>query len=132
MHSKNGLLDACRAGLAKPIEVVDGALRDWLISLERVEPVALMGHSVHFDLAFAKLHLPVFTGSGLLTHQLVDTGAFARFMRNSGITEVGKPHMPHRAMDDCYIELEEARAIQQYLTRLHAEHTSVVPAPKNG
>lgn len=117
MHTKNGLWGDCERAPASPVRV-DSELAGWLVSLgARPGSVVLAGHSIHFDHGFLKAQFP--ETAKLLSHRLMDFGAFARFLREScGAMYLPNAEMPHRAMADCEIELAEAREMRRAILDL--------------
>lgn len=114
MHAKNGLWEDIdfRGGLL--LADIDTSFSKWLLELGATkESVVLAGHSIHFDHGFIKAQL--LTTSTLLSHRLMDFGALNRFMLDCGLAVRPTPEMPHRAMADCEIELEGARAMRAVL-----------------
>jgi oligoribonuclease len=114
MHTQNGLL----AELAGPSAVlpidVEQPFNAWL-NEQGPGPHTLAGDSVHFDLSFLRVHLPVC--AGLFSHRLLDVSAF-RVARSIG----GLPECPidgggHRAQTDVLASIAKAR---WHLSRLAA------------
>lgn len=118
MHEKNGLWRATSSWSMTPLlPQVDFRLFLWLSSLGATPgSVVLAGHSIHFDQGFLKAQLP--ETAKLLSHRLMDFGAFARFLVDCGLGLPKCPDMPHRAMADCEIELAEAQAMRRAILDL--------------
>lgn len=120
MHTANGLLEVCQDGLAP--HDADEKLATWLRYSLGCEDksVVLAGHTISFDHRFLKAQFPL--TSKLLSHRTLDFSAIARLFRDLGI-EVPNHEIPHRAMGDCLIELDEFQAMVNHLRDLQAYRT---------
>lgn len=120
MHSANGLLDALRAGEGDPIGLVDQELRAWLKSFSKSrQSVMIAGSGVgHFDRRFVKVQMP--QTDGHLWHPPFDMGVFRRMLQAWGRGDLaGQPGAKtHRALDDVYDHLAEARRYKEMVGRL--------------
>lgn len=127
MHTKNGLWRDCmQKGIA--LAFVDGLLEDELRRAgARDKSVILLGHSVHFDKGFIDAQMP--RTSRLLSHRLLDIGAFARFLRAMGVVIPDTKEMPHRALPDCYLELNHYHDTKAAVKELAAS-VAVGPDPR--
>jgi oligoribonuclease len=120
-HAGNGLLHALEALTPKPFVVIDayeyveGMLIRFLESRGYEKGgVILCGHSIHFDRAFILEDMP--RVGEWLSHRMLDIGAIGRFLREQCGIDVGEaPKMPHRALGDVSLELEEAQKIRRML-----------------
>jgi oligoribonuclease len=108
MHTQNGLLDACResdASLAESDDFLAGVCAD-LGAAPR--SIVLAGASVHFDLAFIRVHMPAF--AAYLSHRVFDVSTLKRALESWGPPGVKIKRDPaHRAMPDVIQSLDEAR-----------------------
>ena len=113
MHTKNGLWEEVELA-AETSSQADWRLSEWLYTLGATPAsVILVGHSIHFDLAFVRAQLPL--TSKLCSHRIRDIGAFGRTCRDWGIEVPELPEMPHRAIPDCEIELAGYRTLRDIL-----------------
>jgi len=117
MHTDNGLWAACARSELFQYQA-DWQLADWLVSLGATPAsVILVGHSIHFDKGFIDAQLP--RTSELLSHRLRDIGAFQRTCQDWGLDVPELPEMPHRALEDCEIELDGYLRLKGILRELH-------------
>lgn len=90
--------------------------------------VVLAGHSVHFDRGFVEVELRAF--APMLHHRLCDVGAIRDFLAGCGVSESvipARPDMPHRALQDCRLELQEAKQLMAAVKRQAWCPQSMVP-----
>jgi oligoribonuclease len=107
MHTKNGLLDACAAS-DTTLEESDAFLAGVCAELgAKPRQIVLAGASVHFDLAFARVHMPKF--AEYLSHRVFDVSTLKRSLESWGPTGAKITRDPaHRAMPDVLESLSEA------------------------
>jgi oligoribonuclease len=101
MHTKNGLLSECARSEVLPCEIEANAVA-WLPGYaeehEGVDKdVQLAGSSVHFDLSFLRVHMPILAGA--FSHRLFDVSAIKLFCERLGMRPISKANA-HRALDD--------------------------------
>jgi oligoribonuclease len=131
MHEANGLLDDLLEDDRLPtIGKVDHDLVDWLTGVHPTSPTGmwvLAGSGVgHFDRRFIKAHMPKLDRR--LRHWAIDVGVLRRAYALWGVDRV-EPPVPaknHRALDDAYGHLAEARTWAHYFDeadRLLGAHT---------
>jgi oligoribonuclease len=117
MHTRNGLLAACAAS-DTTIEESDEFLAGVCADLgAKPRSITLAGASVHFDLAFARVHLPEF--SKFLSHRVFDVSTIKRALESWGNGGAIRRDPAHRAMPDVLESLSEA-AQWRTLARLGA------------
>jgi oligoribonuclease len=129
MHTENGLLneitDLTRT-FKHPGEVQLDVIR-WIDNIVDTRSVVLAGSGVaHFDRRFLKAHMPKLDRR--LRHWSIDVGVIRRFFaETTGSTLGPDPSVKtHRALDDAYLHLREAREFVTYLLAaedLFGEHT---------
>lgn len=113
MHTKSGLLEVMHEGCSPG--QMDERLHEWLTTLgAETQTVVLAGHTIAFDHRFLKAQ--TIKTASLLSHRTLDFSAVARLMRDVGY-EVPNHEMPHRALQDAIIELDEFRAMTDTLRR---------------
>lgn len=112
MHTKNGLLEECRNSGARIEDVEDILLADVPAIEDKDDRPTLAGASVHFDLAFLRVHMPRLAKR--LSHRVYDTSAIRLFCRSLGMP-VFKGSEPHRATPDVLAAIEQARACERWL-----------------
>ena len=105
MHQASGLYDECRLctsyveGGVQTLRVLDSAMQK---SLDAVTgegtTVYLAGSSVHFDMAFLRVHLP--NVAKRLHYRLFDVSAVKLFMESRGHEFNPRESKPHRAAAD--------------------------------
>ena len=118
MHTNNGLLEVVQDGL-DPHDA-DEKLASWMRYSLGCEDksVVLAGHTISFDHSFLKAQFPLTTK--LLSHRTLDFSAIARLFRDCGIS-VPNGEMPHRAMADCLLELDELKSMVGFLKCAQAD-----------
>jgi oligoribonuclease len=108
MHTANGLLAECA--------VSDTTLKEseeFLIALiggHETRGVVLAGASVHFDLAFLRVHMPRF--AKCLSHRVLDVSTLKAAERAWGDGFADATVVAHRALSDVLVSLSEARVIR--------------------
>lgn len=107
MHTKNGLWAECD-DTDHTIEEAD----EFLVSLctelgAKPRQIVLAGASVHFDLAFAREHLPRF--AEYLSHRVFDVSTLKRAHMSWGAGEEIKRDPAHRALPDVLESLAETK-----------------------
>lgn len=113
MHTKNGLWLEC----ADSLDTIGGtdqalvALCQEHTGLEKPKGLVLAGGSVHFDLSFARVHLPKF--AALLSHRVLDVSTLKAAERSWGEPFQDIKSDKHRALDDALASLAEAKAIRE-------------------
>lgn len=117
MHSRNGLIDACVEASATLPDVSGDLLRfldDYVDG-----QVILAGSGVaHFDLLWLREWLP--RVAERLAYYTLDIGIVRRFLQIVvGLPEEDRPQVPHRALDDVLLHIEEARAYRDRLREAH-------------
>lgn len=122
MHVDNGLFDAIRESTPPTIGAVDHQLDLWLADITAVQGVTgwvLAGSGVgHFDRRFIKAQMPKLDRR--LRHWCIDVGVLRRAYAMWGQREVQPivSHLQgtktHRALDDVYVHLAEARQWQDF------------------
>ena len=108
MHTRNGLWAACEASTTTLAEV-DAFLAALCASLTtRKHAITLAGNSVHFDLAWARVHLPAF--AECLSHRVFDVSTLQRCCDSWAPAAVAWPRAEaHRALDDVHESIARAR-----------------------
>lgn len=122
MHTRNELIEELEEASHKPgtAPTID-ELDEYLVSLVRdrlhaaPRSIVLAGASVHFDLAWIRVHLPGF--AEFLSHRVLDVSALKAFERAhgapfGGVETLKKDERPHRALADVLFTLGEAREIR--------------------
>lgn len=119
MHTHNGLLHEC---LVAPRTI--GDIEDDLIDLlpdvvnDKDERPTLAGSSIHFDLAFLRVHAPRFAAR--LSHRLYDVSSVKLFCQSLGMPKFPKAEA-HRAIDDINESVAHALDCARWLRRAGAE-----------
>lgn len=110
MHTHNGLWAEC-SGVETSELQADLALSHFLSSLlQPPQSIILMGSGVHFDHEFLTQRFPI--SATWLHYRIMDVGGLARWLEDFGLP-VHKPRLkPHRAMLDCELALDQARALR--------------------
>lgn len=109
-HEQSGLLAACLATSMTKYEV-DVEFSKWLdLGTE------MCGHSIHFDRQIIDFQMP--ESFKRFHYRIRDYGQFGRILRSMDVAVPATPEMPHRSLEDCKIELEEARHIHNLIRRL--------------
>lgn len=108
MHTKNGLLAECVSSDTS-LEESDAFLAGVCAELGAApRSISLAGASVHFDLAFIRVHLPAF--AAYLSHRVFDVTTLKRALESWGPPGAKIKREPaHRAMSDVLESLNEAR-----------------------
>jgi oligoribonuclease len=124
MHTDNGLL--AKLEELKPAlksNDIDGFTLAWVRENVPKGKVILAGSGVsHFDRKF--IDAQMWRTAELLTYPMLDVGVIRRFFRYSGI-EFQPDHVPekeHRAFDDIYAHLNEARQIRNWIRRMNNDY----------
>lgn len=114
MHTRNGLWADVAASTAT-VEDADAFLAALALGLTggRKRSIVLAGSSVHFDLAWSRVHLPAF--AEYLSHQVFDVRTLRRACDAWGPEIAWPPREAHRALDDVYATISEARAAKRAL-----------------
>jgi oligoribonuclease len=108
MHDANGLWAEAAASTTSIAEV-DAFLAALCASLtDRPRSISLAGSSVHFDLAWARVHLPQF--AAYLSHRVLDVSTLRAAANAWSPTPIEWPKRDaHRALADILATIEEAR-----------------------
>lgn len=117
MHSRNGLIDACTEASATLPDVSGDLLR---FLDDYVDGKAILAGSgvAHFDLLWLREWLP--RVAERLAYYTLDIGVVRRFLQIVvGLPDEDRPQVPHRALNDVLLHIEEARA---YRDRLRDDH----------
>ena len=115
MHHANGLWAAVRESTTTIAEVDAflSALAD-SITGGRKRAITLAGSSVHFDLAWCRVHLPTF--AEYLSHRVFDASTLRRAVDSWAPAPVEWPRRDaHRALDDVLASIAEARVARAAL-----------------
>jgi oligoribonuclease len=99
MHTKNGLLAECTS-LGLRASQVEARAIEWLGEGTRLQ---LAGSSIHFDVSFLRVHMPILAAA--FSHRLFDVSAIKLFCESIGMAPIPKANA-HRALAD----IEESRA----------------------
>lgn len=113
MHSVNGLWVDTGNPDALPIAEIDRQLVAWVKERGAKGKIKLAGFSVHFDLGWARVHLPHF--AKLLRHQVFNVSTL---LDASALwaTEVKRPDViHHRALADVVASIDAARRCRDSL-----------------
>ncbi len=113
MHTANGLWAACSdPAQAATREAVEAALCTFVRGDRPDAPrgVVLAGGSVHFDLAWIRVHFPVF--AKCLSHRVFDVSTLKAAERTWGEAFGDVKTDAHRAMADVRASLAEARELR--------------------
>lgn len=106
MHTKNGLLPECRAS-STTAEEVEAKLAALIPDGENY----LAGNSIHFDLAFLRVHMPRVAKK--FSHRLYDVSAINLFALSLGMPELPKS-TAHRAAADVEASVRQAKALARW------------------
>lgn len=91
----------------------------------KLEKFVLAGSSVHFDLAFCRIHFPKF--AAMLSHRVYDVSALKLFCHSMGMPYEESKYVAHRAQDDVFASVEIAKRCDEWLkhraVKLHASST---------
>lgn len=114
MHSSNGLFAAIEAGEGMSLQL---AATNFIRYAEQFVPhgeTPLAGSSVHFDRRFLERHMP--TVDKFFHYRIADVSSIKEFWRR-WFPEAGEPPKvkAHRALDDCYESVNEARWYKERL-----------------
>lgn len=108
MHTKNGLWEECYVK-GVPLSEAQNHLIHLASQIEG--KVVLAGGSVHFDLAFIRVHMPML--AKMLSHRVFDVSTLKAAERNWGVGFADIKADAHRALPDVMASLDEARAIRK-------------------
>ena len=105
-HARTGLLDLVPD--APSMWVVEDRFMDWL-KANNVEPREgkLVGYSIHFDRAFIRKRMQ--TLDAYLSHRMIDVSTVRDLAKRWKFASTPQQDMPHRALPDCYVALEELK-----------------------
>jgi len=113
MHTANGLWAAC-SDPARAVEksAVENALVDFVRgdNVEMPKGIMLAGGSVHFDLAWVRVHFPTF--ARCLSHRVLDVSTLKACERTWGAPFPDIKTDAHRALSDAMASIAEARALR--------------------
>jgi len=117
MHNKNGLWADVKASTTRVVEV-DTFLQQLAESLtNRKRSIVLAGSSVHFDLAWCRVHFPKF--SQYLSHRVFDVTTLRRAVDAWLPVKPGTPSVEwpfrdaHRALPDVLASIAECRVARR-------------------
>lgn len=113
MHTVNGLWAACfDLSSAREPYVVESTMLEFVRGSSPTEPkgIVLAGGSVHFDLAWVRVHFPTF--AKCLSHRVFDVSTLKAAERTWGAEFVDIKANEHRALSDVLASVAEARAIR--------------------
>lgn len=116
MHGDNGLLAECMAGEAMLKDTVDQSLSIWLrgLGFSPEDKFMMAGNSIgQFDHPMMHAQLPL--AARFLSHRTVDVSATARILKALSNFPRVERELPHRALADCRLEVEELRDIRDWL-----------------
>ena len=113
MHTKNGLLAECCESNLGVKYAEDELLRIVPEVTDKDDRPTLAGASVHFDLAFIRVHMPRLAKR--LSHRVYDTSAIRLFCRSLGMPKPPKGNEAHRATEDVYAAIEQARTCKEWI-----------------
>jgi oligoribonuclease len=108
MHTANGLLADCAVSDTTLAESEDFLIE--LVGGPETRGVVLAGASVHFDLAFLRVHMPRF--ARCLSHRVLDVTTLKLAERAWGEGFADATVIAHRALSDVLVSLSEARVIR--------------------
>jgi oligoribonuclease len=113
MHTKNGLLDACKYADFY-IEEIDVFLEEKYGPRSEVvdERPILAGSTIHFDHSFIETHMPRF--NKILSYRHYDVSAIQLFCRSLGMPKIPKAES-HRAMADIQESMRNAKICAEWL-----------------
>ena len=105
-HGRTGLLDLVPD--APALWSVELRFMEWLKANE-IQPRdgKLVGYSIHFDRAFIRKRLQ--TLDAYLSHRMIDVSTVRDLAKRWKFATVPNQDMPHRALPDCYVALEELK-----------------------
>jgi oligoribonuclease len=113
MHTKNRLLAECRRSAWRVEDVEEMLLADVPHVEDKEERPTLAGASVHFDLGFARVHMPRLAKR--LSHRVLDTSAVRLFCFSMGMPRPVHIEGNHRAEDDVLESIDQLRACAHWL-----------------
>lgn len=111
MHSVNGLWAECFGAPYAPGEA-ERTMCEFVRGSSSTEPkgIVLAGGSVHFDLAWVRVHFPTF--AKCLSHRVFDVSTLKAAERTWGAEFADIKANEHRALSDVLASVAEARAIR--------------------
>lgn len=127
MHTKNGLwAEAAEAPWTTSPYSADLFLaRELIHAPDKGAPHVLAGSSVHFDLSFLRLHMPLLAGR--FSHRLYDVSAVKLFCQSLGMEPLPRAEA-HRAKDDIDESIAHARLCAAWLANsAHGSFCSLAP-----
>lgn len=115
MHTKNGLLEACRISTVA-LEDVEEQLLEFVPDVpDGARPETMLaGSSIHFDLSFIRQDMPHLAAR--LSHRLYDVSAVKLFCRSIGMATTPKAEA-HRAAADIRESIEHAKLCRDWLLK---------------
>ena len=120
MHDRNGLWRDLEAATTS-INRAEDYLCEMLDSLHAIDgkKVQLAGFSVHFDHAFAAMHMPRLAKHPALSHRRMDLSVpRALFRAWAPDAEVLPAEVAHRALPDCRAAFDALKVVRRELRRL--------------
>lgn len=105
MHTENGLFAECARSTIGVSNVEHILLSMIDVNTDRENMTTLAGSSVHFDLAFLRVHMPALAKH--LSHRLYDVSAVKLFCRSIGMPKLPRQEA-HRAMADVNESIDHA------------------------
>lgn len=108
MHERNGLWEACRTS-SITLDTVRSFLEQFAAQLThgRKGAITLAGSSVHFDLAWARVHFPAF--AEYCSHRVFDVSTLRRAVAAWKPGVAWPTRDAHRALDDVLATIAECR-----------------------
>jgi oligoribonuclease len=120
MHNKSGLVGDCLMAVHEGRQYTALQEHDQLLHRTYArytntgEKLVLAGSTVHFDLNFIRVHLPLF--AELLSHRVYDVSAIKMFCYSLGMPEIPKDNGPsHRARLDIMGSKTHAKLCMKWL-----------------
>lgn len=112
MHTVNGLWQACGSLEAFPLSAAEDVMCKFVRGAAPDMPrgIVLAGGSVHFDLAWVRVHFPTF--ARCLSHRVLDVSTLKAAERTWGAPFEDIKTSEHRALPDVLASLAEARALR--------------------
>ncbi len=137
MHTDNGLLDDLKSLTAMWDEGdADAAFAGWLACLgyhpnkdDKDSYVQFAGNSIEFDRRFVAARMPL--TAAMMSHRYLEISGMRRFLERPvcGALPVAlKADLPHRALADAQLELQELRKIAEVTERAANVLASLKPA----
>lgn len=114
MHTKNGLLLACKSAIRNIIDIELALLARLPVPATRDDKFVLAGSSVHFDHSFIRLHMP--TLDERLSHRHYDVSAVSLFAQSLGMQRPPKAEA-HRAGADVLESIANAKRVADWFSR---------------